>query len=336
MALFEIESRNLVGKNLRTIMRLNNIKTQKELAEILEVGQAQLCHIINGEQYPTVYPFLANIQNKFGCTIDEFLFTDIEEPTVPVPTVSRVGYDGVYQVYYMSERNKLYSGILLIKKPNSVTHVSKAVFLSKLNMNYANFCFRHVKEQVKKGGYYGEAEYYMNSQIGTGLVYEGEVTYSSEHMFVNLCNKKDNSRVMMTFYREYCMKLFYEGGLGTMSIVGEGKSKIPSARYIGISHCSLECEEREIMRYLEIRDASTSLRIDTDTIKEILEKYRTRIQNTEEFSIKDQIRLASAEVEDFIMDELNKRLVKSFVVTPEQHDDWREFIKAKYSVKRAG
>jgi hypothetical protein len=336
MALGEMESRNIIGKNLFTIMRLNGIKTQKELAEILEVGQAQLCHIIKGEQYPTVYPFLANIQNKFGYTIDEFLYTEIKGGLQEGPTVCSVGYDGVYQVYYMSERNKLYSGVLLIKKPNSVTNVSKAVFLSKLNINYADVCFQNVNEQAQKGGYYGEAEYYMNSQSGAGLIYEGEVSYSTDHMFVNLCSKKDGSKVMMTFYREYSMKLVYPGGLGTMSIVGEGKSKIPSARYIGISRQSLECEESEILPYLEIKDTNTSAKIDTNLIEKIFEQYRTRIQNTEMFSVEEQIRLASAKVEDFIMEELNKRLAKSFLVTPEMHDDWCEFIKTKKYVKRVG
>lgn len=336
MALNELESRNLVGKNLHSIMRIHNIRTQKELAEILEVGQAQLCHVIKGEQYPTVYPFLANIQNKFGYTIDEFLFTDIGDLPPSTLVISSIGYDGVYQVYYMAEKNRFKSGILLIKKPNSVTHVAKAVLLSKLNVNYADAIFETVKEQAKKGGYYGEAEYYMKSQTGVGVIYEGEASFSNDHMFVNLCDMKDGSKVMLTFYREYSMRVFYMGGLGTMATVGESRSKIPTAKCVGISRNSLRYEEREIMSHLGIKNIGTVARIECDEINNIIEKYRSRIQKTNEFSVKEQNRLASAEIEDFVMREIGKRLVKEFVVSPEQHEDWCEFIKNKqYMMKNA-
>lgn len=336
MALYELEARKLVAKNLRTLMRLNNIKTQKELAEILEVGQAQLCHIMKGEQFPTVYPFLANIQNKFGYTIDEFLFTDIGGDSNEYElSVSCVGYEGVYQVYYMSERNKIQSGVLLIKKPNSVNHVAKAVLLSKLNLNYANVCWENTKRHENKGGYYGDVEYYMKSQSGSGMIYEGEVTWTNEHVFVNLCNTQNASKVLMTFYREYSMKTVYEGGIGTMSIVGEGRAKIPAARFIGISRKSLEIDEREIIPYLSFTDNSASLKIDSGAVREILERLGNRLYCTEQFSTQEQIRLASAEIEDFVIDELNKRIAKEISVTPDRHDIWREFIKENQMVKRA-
>lgn len=334
MALNEFESRNLVAKNLHSIMRIHNIRTQKELAEILEVGQAQLCHVINGEQYPTVYPFLANIQNKFGYTIDEFLFTDIGEVSTGTLVVSSIGYDGIYQVYYMAERNRLKSGVLLIKKHNSVTHIAKAVLLSKLNVNYADSIFKIAKEQAKKGGYYGEVEYYMKSQCGVGVMYEGEVTFSNDYMFVNLCDMKDGSKVMMTFYREYSMKAFYMGGLGTMATVGESRSKIPTAKCVGISRNSLDCEEREIKPYLCIKSIGTVARMECDDINNIIEKYRTRIQKTDEFSVKEQNRLVSAEIEDFVMCEVGKRLDKEFIVNPEDHEDWCEFIKNEHSMMK--
>lgn len=64
MALFKDVSRKLICENLRYIMIKNGIKTQKELAEIIGVTPVMLHHVIVGEQYPSVYPFLAGIHTQ--------------------------------------------------------------------------------------------------------------------------------------------------------------------------------------------------------------------------------------------------------------------------------
>lgn len=332
MAINENVAMKNLSNNIRVIMNENGIKTQREFAEMIDVSPTMLCHVMKEKCIPPVYPFFTGIQNEFGYSVDEMLFTDLGGTIEPTLVLSTVKYEGVYQIYYFDERKRFRSGILLVMKQNSMTKAAKVLMLANLERNYADMCYEKAKEEARNG--FGEAEYYMKYRVNLGMLYEGEMNLSNEHMYIYLRGCKDNSRMMLTFYREFSMDKFFSGGLGTMATCGEGRTRTPSVRYIGMSRNSLKHPENEISYHLAIKEENgLSNRIDHHKIMTVFEKFRTRIQDTAQFSEYEQIRFASAEIEDLILQEVSKRLTKSVGVTAGQNEDWCDFIKTNVILK---
>lgn len=285
MALNEYQSRELIGKNLRYLMYVYGISSQKELAEMLDVSAAMLCKVINGEQYPSVFPFLANVENKFGVSISAFLFTDLTtDPTVICPVQKKEelvkrnlgGYEGAYQTYYHSEDgNSLKSGVLLIKKYDSKLKAANVTFVFRMAPEYASICLEKTKGFVKNNCYI-DADNYLTSFSNDGMVFKGTLTFSDNHMYFNLKNTSNGVEMFIAFHKPLSEKHKYLGGLGLMTVVGEySRDNVLIQRYVGISRESLKCCDKEIQDILTIKKCSKEDY--SREVKSILDKYKEGI-----------------------------------------------------------
>ena len=335
MALFEDVSRKLICENLRYIMIKNGIKTQKELAEKIGVTPVMLHHVIVGEQYPSVYPFLAGIQNAFGYKIDDFLFrklSDLDHDNRFNRDVvkSVLGYSGVYQTYYYTERgDKLKSGILLIGNIDGKTHTAPTILVNKLNPEYADVCFGKAKELLKENCYM-DAEAYLESFSRSELVYKGEVNFTADHLYYNMKHCSSQNVIQMVFYRRFSMHGTYKGGLGTMSVI-EGRKREPSLRYVGVSSRSQDVEKNDMAEYLTI-DSQYKIKENYEfEIDVILEKLVKAVLEQTSYSLEDHKHLAELKLNRAMQKIIKNQREKVMVVTVDQDDAWCRMLERHMS-----
>lgn len=343
-----------VVKNLNYIMYKYNIKVQKDLADLLDIGAPQLTKILKGEQTPTLFPFFVNITRRFHYSIDEFIFTDIEitekfrdgvDENLPVANYMK--FLGVYQLYYFDtsaykgrERgahgDSLKSGIMYVEK-NPKTEKYSVMAIFNMHKEKADSFYRN----ELKGGNCDAAT--CRSKIisagGAQHVYYGELELSPKHVYINLRFESTKDRVQMIFHRPESNSNQYIGGLGTMVSVSKGRNAAPCLQYIAMANASLNVSEEELaahllMHYPNIKTYDT---ID-DLVNFTTDLYSADVDGNDRLSrLSDEQKksLVRNYMDKIVNDTVERNLFRTVIVSPADDDEFYHYIKRVKSNMRA-
>lgn len=349
----ERAAQSYVVKNLNYLMFKHNIRVQKDLAELLDIGAPQLTKILKGEQTPTIYPFLANVRKYFHYSIDEFLFTDIKaEENVRsgnnenLPTATYMKFVGLYQIYYFDtsafkgrersdNRKALKSGVMYVEKDDtSEKYRVTAVF--NLRKERADDLYRVelCGEKNRPSSYYRQ---YLTSKNASLHVYYGELELSAKHVYISLRFENTRDRVNMIFHRPESNSNQYIGGLGTMISVSKGRNAAPCLQYVALANESLEVSEEELASHLLMHYPNLK---SYDTIEDLVaftaDLYGgvndDRLGRLTEEQKKSLVR---ASLDKIINDTVEKNLFRTVIVSAVDDDEFYHYIKRVKSYMRS-
>ena len=350
----DLEVREKISKNLNYIMFKYDIKVQKDLADILDISAPQLTRIFKGEQMPPLFPCLANVVKRFGYSIDEFLFTDIEVTEKcqngaddNLPVANDMKYLGVYQFYYFDtsalrgrERHthgdSLVSGIMYIEKnPRTDKHSVMAIF--NMSKERADSFYKNVLKDGKANPSFCRS---MIINSGGGQhVYYGELEFSNQHFYINLRFENTRDRVQMIFHRPDSNSRQYIGGLGTMLSVSKGRDSKPCLQYIALANASLDVSEEELASHLLLHYPKIKTYDTIDGLVDFTtELYRADVEESDRLSkLSDEQKktLVRNYMDKIVNDTVEKNLFRSVTVSETDDDLFYHYIKRVKANMRA-
>lgn len=342
----ELDVQRNIVKNMNYIMFKYNIKTQRDLADLLNIGAPQLTKILKGNQTPTLFPFFINVVRRFNYSIDEFIFTDIEVTEKSrdgidenLPAVNYMKFLGVYQLYYFDtsaykgrERgthgDSLKSGIMFIEK-NSTTEKYGVMAIFDMNKEKADSFYRNELKDIKN-----DTKICRNRILSVGStqhIYYGELELSSKHVYINLRFEGTRDRVQMIFHRPESNSNQYIGGLGTMVSVSKGRNAAPCLQYVAMANTSLRASGEEIashllMHYPKLKTYDT---ID-DLVNFTMDLYNTDVAGNDRISrLSDEQKksLVRNYMDKIVNDTVEKNLFRTVIVSPADDDEFYHYIK---------
>ncbi|GEM_PF-5940003 len=265
MSISEAAAQKNLKNNLKYIMEENRITTRKELAASLDISEPMLSRIMNDGQIPTMYPFFAMMNDKYGYTVEECLFTDLAEMQrlqrqndegVSQRLLGR--YLGLYQIYHfrttslkgrdISEAGAgLRSGILFICRNPQNSSIHQAYALFDLGTAEADEIYSRISDHLFKDGDDAAVAYLFSLRDDIHL-YLGDLEITSWQVFCNLrYDFKD--RVTIMFHQVEGTSKDYIGSLAAMLSVSKGRMPMPCFQYLGISRYSLAKESNDVISH---------------------------------------------------------------------------------------
>lgn len=334
-----------VKDNMNFIMWKFGIDTQRKLAEMVDIAPAQLTRIMHGDQTPTVYPFLINIKEKFGYTIDEFLFTNLrntyEELNGTAEDISSASYmkfTGLYQMYYFDtssykgrERAEdvkaLKSGLLLIQKTPKAEKEYRVIAVFDMKKNYADECYETAMK-CSAGGSLDNMWNYISTLAGSNHVYYGDFELSANHVYIALHFENTKDRVQMIFHRPSSKAPKYIGGLGAMISVSKGRNPDPCVQYIALAETSLHVSEEEIASRLLMHYPNLKTYDSIDSLIDMLvQLYQNEKGEQSRLTEAQKKMLVRHHVDKIVNDTVEKNLFRTVVVSSVDDDEFYHYIK---------
>lgn len=341
-----------IQKNLEYIMKTNRIEKRKDLAVKLGVTAPQLTRIMNGEQLPTLNPFLLMLKKhskEFGCTVDEFLFTDLEEEAarerekngamVDLPIASYMKFAGLFQGYYYDtssfkgrERSKdqdaLKSGLIYIYNEPGAKDEKKQYVTAVLNMKKED-ADRHYKEALRANRLKGtDIKSYITALGGSSHVYYGEMEHSLMHMYISLRYEGLKDKVQMIFHRPSSSSEQYIGGLGAMISVSKGPGAAPCVQCIGISETSLDASAEEIASQLLMQYPNIKTYESEDELAGMLiQLYHDEEGKSSRLSDEQKKILVRSHMDKIVNETVERNLFRTVVVSAVDDNEFYHYLK---------
>lgn len=348
--LTEDNARKFLVKNIRYIMHQKDIKTQKDLANKLNVSQATMATIMKEDQTPTVFPFLVNLSNISGYTIEELIGQDIEasEQTIvdgdsAVDDIQWQKFIGIYQLYYYdtgsfkgrenkSSKDALNFGILVIYKDHARGgYYCIAQF--GLNRSEMNERFSNCNNRFNRNGAMDNVLDYLRT-FRFSHMYKGNIELSNEHVYLSVAlGDKDHAHIIL--HRPNSASNRYIGGLGCMVSASKGRSSSPCMQILGISRFDLDVSEEELARRLLLGYPSIKA---GDKIGELMKLMHSLMHQKEqqvplwqgdevELSDVHKEHIIRAEITRIITDVVENNLFRVMKISEVDDDDWYHYVK---------
>lgn len=345
MFINETEIQKNVINNLNYIIQKFEVKTQREMADNLGVGPAQLTRVMHGDQTPSVYPFLTKIKELYNYSIDEFLFTNIREMEEKkngveedLPVASYMKFVGLYQTYYFDtssfkgrersdDAKALKSGLLLVRKDPGSENKYQVVAVFNMKKEYADTCYEMAMQRSGGRGFENIWQY-MISLGGSNHVYYGEMELSSKFVYISLRFENTKDRVQMIFHRPVSNSNKYIGGLGTIVSVSKGRNTAPCVQYIALSEVSLNVSEEEIAAHLLMHYPNLKTYDATDELVEMLVKlYQDKDGEKTRLTDEQKKTLVRNHIDKIVNETVERNLFRTVVVSAVDDDDFYHYIK---------
>lgn len=282
----EKKVRLTVRANLLYLMRKHGIKTQKVLAKKLEIGEAQLSHVMNCEQTPTLH-FLMRVREVFDVPIEDFLFMHIsqEVSTEIIVNADKLVYEGVYIGYYKNrdygdfccedDGKGLRTVLLFIQNMTTNKSGYRVVALLGLNRIVAERIHKEISDLIR-GNIYTNAYNYLQTMGSAKELYIGELHISGNHIFIPLSAQKSNRKALVMMYKPKTdVRRPYIGGMGTLSMESQDAEDTLVCKNIGVSRHVLSSNSEEIVENLTLEKSESVKFEDTYVIVENIMKMHS-------------------------------------------------------------
>lgn len=336
-----------VGRNIEYIMWKYDIDSQKTLAEILDVGAAQLTRIKKGEQTPTVYPFLAKIKENFHYTIDEFLFSDIKRAEElrrknidDENAMNYEKYTGLYQLYHFdssafkgrerkNDAEALKSGVLFVCKNKKKSNKYDVIAVFSMKKEAADTCYEEAKKYEMERGTDNVWQYMTSLEEKGAHVYYGDLKLSRKHIYLSLNYEKTRDRAHMIFHRPDSTARKYAGGIGTVVSVSKGIGASPCMQYVAISDTSLNVSNEELANHLLMHYPNLKT---YDSIDELVTFIKSLYDaedpnNTSRLTDEQKKTLVREYLDKIVNETVEKNLFRTAIVSAADDDDFYHYIK---------
>lgn len=360
--------RNLAA-NIRNIMRIRNITKQKDLAECIKIPEATLSTFLKkaeneaqNAKLPSVYPFIANLSNFSGFSLDSLINEKIETSLTEdadSAALDLLSLRGIYHFYYLDsspfagheyevDSKSLRFGILLIYG-NSGEPDQRALLLAGLSRKDMADTVHHYKVKLADDKTYNSKRAYTDLKAAQGnfhgiRVFEGSVTaLDKDFVFYDLnCCSFSKDHLSMLFYYQNPNQDPYIGGLGEGISISRGQESTPCAQLFGTSKYELDISNEQIVQALLLPLTCPDLSpADEDTLRALVHKvsaYYSQSRNLENSIVgdhldnmfsEDDIRLLiGSNLRKIIIDMMVRNHQRSFKITGIDDNRWYHLIKS--------
>lgn len=297
-----------IGKNLN---KLRNAMgwTQAKMADLTGIAEPTMMNYLKGKKMPMVdyllnlcamdvfkkKGFIFDIKDILSNSFDPELAQRVRQGSV-VEIKDVLFHDdfiGSYFCYFYDQSKPVHDqdakttrelryGVLSVYDDyNSVTAEKKmkvfATFYKEAELSAA------IEVKSKVSGIFNKysnanernvplSEFYSSLRPDIG-VYEGEVSFSTQHAFVNISSSVYNDVALMILYSPLKRTdSDYLGGIGSIASVAHGNMRMPTAQKIIISRYELRCSSEEIADHLSLSSAPVSQTEEAEAIIDMCEK----------------------------------------------------------------
>ena len=370
MNVAEAEAVRNLAANIRTLMKTNNISTQKELARNIRVPEATLSTFLkkaesdSGEvKLPAVYPFIANLSNYSGITLDLLLNTrvDFDEGYGKNDTLmlDLSSLRGIYYFYYLDsspyvgheyeiDSRSLRFGLLLIYYDyEDAEH--HALLLAGLTRKEMTDTISRYKDRFtlastfKAGKAHDDLKDHLHEFRGV-RIFEGIISSLDKDfvLFDMNCTSVSKDHLTMIFYYQSLNPNSYIGGLGEGLSISRGNESTPCAQLFGTSKYELDVSNEQIVQSLLLPLACPDLSLaDEETLRALVRKlsaYYSQSRNAENSIVgdhldamfsEDDIRiLIASNLRKILIDMVTRNHQRSFKITEIDDNRWYHLIKS--------
>lgn len=261
--------------------------TQSKMAELTGIAEPTLANYLKGERLPGIdylvglcamdvireRGIILKLDNIISATFDPERAFEVKE-TYALDTTRGADHGdfvGNYICYFnnqskpvheqeLSASRELRLGVISIYDDyNSITAEkslkARAAFFKLSELDRAVKMKRDTDAIFKPKGYVIDrndalSEYYRGIRDSVG-VYEGEVTFSAYHAFLNLSSEVYSDNALLILYSpKKRADSDYIGGLGCIASVAHGRMHMPTSQKIIVSRHELLCSFEEIAGHL--------------------------------------------------------------------------------------
>lgn len=281
--------------------------SQSKMAEITGVADPTMNYYLNGKRMPSIDYFinlcaLEAIKRKgIVLRIDDFIsnsfdperaqkFINNTKPEMP-DVVEHQDFVGTYICYFYDQSKAVHEqdskttrelrfGILSVYDDyNCVTAESRmkafATFYKEKDLDgvvKVKAELEHIYKSAESVAVRNEELCNFFARLTEG-VYSGDVTFSSQHAFVNIHSGVYSDNAMMILYSpQKRTDNDYLGGIGSIASVAHGRMHMPTAQKIIVSRYALGCSFEEISDHLSLSSAPVSQTEEAIAITEICKR----------------------------------------------------------------
>ena len=369
MVVAEKDAVENLAANIRTLMRIRNISTQKVLAQCIGIPEATLSTFLkkaeteaNNAKLPSVYPFIANLSNFSGISLDLLINDKLEYSLTADADNAALDLQslrGIYHFYYLDsspyagheyeiDSKSLRFGILLIYG-NSGDPDQRALLLAGLSRkDMADTVLRYKEKFTPKKTFQSKKAFEaLKTELGSfhGIrVFEGSVSsLDKDFVFYDLsCYSFSKDHLSMIFYNQNPNQDPYIGGLGEGISISRGQESTPCAQLFGTSKYELDISNEQIVQALLLPLACPDLSpADEDTLRALVRKvsaYYSQSRNLENSIVgdhldsmfsEDDIRLLiGSNLRKIIIDMMVRNYQRTFKITGIDDNRWYHLIKS--------
>ncbi|MBE7082201.1 MAG: helix-turn-helix transcriptional regulator [Clostridiales bacterium] len=253
---------NFFSQNLRV---LTNKYSQKYVADKTGFSQSSINNYLTKGSEPSIQ-FLIALKNAFNVSIDDFLFSHINDSD----DIDYSTYVGNYLMYYYN--NSSYKGEIHVNAKNTLHYGVLSVL--KIGNEYKVYALllkeRYEAVKLLKTLNSSSEQEIMQNYKNNKNSYEGEIHTNAYNIFISLKNfgKDDEAYIILN---NPMLKNEYLGGLGTINSVSKGREHNPCLQYIIISRRLIDKTDGELYNSLSLDYAEVDM---IDEAKELVSLFK--------------------------------------------------------------
>lgn len=318
--------------NLKELMKKNNL-TQRDISKELDVSPATINNYLNKNLEPSL-SFLCAIKNKFGYSIDEFVFSDIysnEHPTI----------------IQNSKSSKLekFIGTYIFYCYNSSEYKGKISSYSKTTLKYAVIS---VLDQQTESGLKVVANFIKDRDTAENFkaylegldlterercqteyeqFYSGSLETSDSQIFIYLKSTLLNDQSLIILNNPPSNKE-YIGGLGTANSVSRGREHMPCIQFAIISKKILQIPDGQIYNLLSLGVSEVNVEVEAE---QLINLFKSLYLNSN--GIKDDLNeyqkktIFENSLNNMLIDLIDANMFRFAKVSNMEDDDYYRIIK---------
>ena len=318
--------------NLKELMKKNNL-SQRDISKKLNVSPATINNYLNKNLEPSL-SFLCEIKNKFGYSIDEFVFEDIyqKQPTKAIKSedISKLEkFMGTY-IFYCYNSSE-YKGKISSYSKTTLKYAVISILNSPTENGLkvvANFIKdRDTAENFKlylDGLEFSERE---RCQTEYEQFYSGSLETSNSQIFIYLKSTLLNDQSLIILNNPPSNKE-YIGGLGTANSVSRGREHMPCIQFAILSKKILQIPDGQIYNLLSLGVSEVNVEIEAE---QLINLFKSLYLNSN--GIKDDLNeyqkktIFQNSLNNMLIDLIDANMFRFAKVSNMEDDDYYRIIK---------
>jgi transcriptional regulator with XRE-family HTH domain len=158
-------------------------------------------------------------------------------------------------------------------------------------------------------------------------IYEGEVFFTDNHVFVNIVGKGYGDNALIILYSpEEDSVHEYAGGLGSVNSVTRGRSHSPAMQKMILSKYKLGCSDETIYEHTNMRAGNIMISEQTEVICDFARKIYSDKEIAGFFDEKDKKSMMKRRMEQLVKEYIDDNVNSVEIVSTEEDQDVYELI----------
>ena len=319
--------------NLKELMKKNNL-SQREISKELNVSPATINNYLNKNLEPSL-SFLCAIKNKFGYSIDEFVFSNIN---------GNIKNQSEFQPTDLGKLEK-FVGTYIFYCYNSSEYKGKISSYSKTTLKYAVITvlnnptengLKVVANFIKDRDSAENFKAYLESldlserercQTEYEQFYSGSLETSDSQIFIYLKSTLLNDQSLIILNNPPSNKE-YIGGLGTANSVSRGREHMPCIQFAIISKKILQIPDGQIYNLLSLGVSEVNVEVEAE---QLINLFKSLYLNSN--GIKDDLNeyqkktIFENSLNNMLIDLIDANMFRFAKVSNMEDDDYYRIIK---------